>query len=212
MKPISCINPNGNKSYGGSQMWYEDNILVNSGCGIIAGLDSVLHQLGVDEIDRSEYNTMMKEAAGFIKPIMLPFKIKPIKVMGNEFLGSFGLTMPRLKRGVKKFSREKGIQVKTRSYRFDFVRKTREVLARGIPVILLVRAPLNNVTLISDTPGFKDEKIGQHFVTVTDYDEEKDLFIISSWGRRYKIDVQSLKKFSVGVSFCYLEPQTPNNA
>ena len=209
MKPVSCVNPGGNGSYGGSQMWYQDKILINSGCGIIAGLDSLLNLMGRKEIDRSEYLDLMQEAAGYIRPIVLPFKVKPFTIAGNEFVGSFGLTMGRLKRGLRKMSRAKGLEVKVRSFRKKDISRIRSVLARGIPVIMLVRAPFNNVMMLSDTPSYKDDKIGQHFVTITDYDEEKDLLVVSSWGRRYKIDPLDLKKFSVGAGFCYVEPEKP---
>ena len=205
MIPVSCVSKGGRPSYGGSQMWYEDKILVNSGCGIIAGLDSLLHLRGMTEVDRDTYLQMMSDASAYIRPIMLPFKIKPMNIAGREFLGSFGLTMHRLKRGLRKLAASQKVECRVRSFRRDFVNKTRAVLANDTPVIMLVRAPFENVKLISDTPGYMDETIGQHFVTVTDYDAEKDMFVVSSWGRRYKIDIESLKKFSVAVSFCYIE-------
>lgn len=212
MKPVSCINPGGKGSYGGSQMWFEDKILINSGCGIIAGLDSLLHLMGTEEIDKESYLGLMAEASGYIKPIKLPFKIKPLKIAGQEFLGSFGLTMPRLRRGLKRLARSKGVDVRIRSFTFNYVNKLKAALGRGIPVIMLVRAPFNNVTLVADTEGYGNENIGQHFVTVTDIDEENGRLTVSSWGRRYKIARSDLDKFSVSASFCYIDPIKPDNA
>lgn len=212
MKPVSCINPGGKGSYGGSQMWFQDKVLINSGCGIIAGLDSLLHLMGTEEIDKDSYLELMDEASGFIKPIRLPFKIKPVMIAGQEFLGSFGLTMPRLKRGLKRMARARGLNIRLRSFTFGYMKKLKAALDRGIPVIMLVRAPLNNVTLIADTEGFSSETIGQHFVTVTDLDEENGFLTVSSWGRRYKIDCKDLDKFCVTASFCYIDPQKPDNA
>ena len=75
-----------------------------------------------------------------------------------------------------------------------------------IPVIMLVRAPFNNVTLIADAEHYGSENIGQHFVTVTDIDEENGCLVVSSWGRRYKIACSDLERFSVSASFCYIDP------
>ena len=39
-RPPKIIDKNGSASYGGSQMWLPDKVLLNSGCGVIAGLDA----------------------------------------------------------------------------------------------------------------------------------------------------------------------------
>ena len=205
MKPVSCVGPNGNGSYGGSQMWWDDKVLVNSGCGIVAGVDSLLHMQGIKEIDRSEYIEKLTAASEIIKPLKIPFWKKEVKVFGNEFVGSLGVTLPRLKRGLRKLIKSMGAAAKVRSYRRNFIDKTKQILKCDIPVILLIRAPFNNVTMYDSDTLEAREKLGQHYVTITDYDEERGMFDISSWGRKYKIATDDLRKFSVFVRFCYLE-------
>ncbi|MCR5060206.1 MAG: C39 family peptidase [Saccharofermentans sp.] len=208
MKPVSCIDDKGVGSYGGSQMWYRDRVLVNSGCGVIAGLEILLFMQGIDEVNKNEYLDLMDEAAGFIKPLRLPFKVDKVKIFGKTFMGSFGVTIPRLKRGLRKLSKDRGIDCKVKSYGTNIVERTRELLDRGMPVILLIRAPFNNVTLYN-SKGKSISTLGQHYVIVTDYDEEKDLFVVSSWGEKYKIDPTDLRKFSVSARFCYAERINP---
>lgn len=209
MRPVSCINDKGEGSYGGSQMWYRDKILVNSGCGVIAGLELILFMQGITEVDKNEYLDLMDEAAGFIKPLRLPFKVDKVKIFGKTFMGSFGVTIPRLKRGLRKLSKDRGIDCKVRTYGTNIVERTRKLLDRGMPVVLLIRAPFNNVTMYYENGKPSGVKLGQHFVIVTDYDEEKDLFVISSWGEKYKIDPTDLRKFSVSARFCYAERINP---
>lgn len=205
MKPVSCIDPDGRGSYGGSQMWWDDKVLINSGCGIVAGLDSLLHMQGVEEIGRAEYMKKLTDASTYIKPVRIPFWKKEIKVFGQYFVGSLGVTLPRLKRGLKKLIRSLGLTAKVRSYRRNFVERTKQVLKQDIPVILLIRAPFNNVTLYDADSIQPRDKVGQHYVTITGYDEGRGMFDISSWGRKYKIATDDLKKFSVIARFCYLE-------
>ncbi|SCW58542.1 hypothetical protein SAMN02910456_01996 [Ruminococcaceae bacterium YRB3002] len=206
MKPVSCINEKGKGSYGGSQMWWQDQVLLNSGCGIIAGLDSLLNLRGITEISRDEYLKLMTETSRYIKPLRLPFATKPIMIKGHRFLGSLGVTMPRLRRGLKKLTRKHGINCKVRTYSLNFVERTREILARDIPVILLIRAPFENVPMYDENGGKTADKLGQHFVTVTDYDENDGFFVVSSWGIKYKIDPKDLRQFGVAVRFCYVDP------
>ena len=209
MKPVSCVDPSGKGSYGGSQMWWADKVLINSGCGIVAGFDSFLHMQGIKEIDKESYIEQITEAAKFIKPLKLPFWKKEIKVFGQDFVGSFGVTLPRLKRGLRKFLKTKGIDAKVKSYRFNYIEKTRALLARDIPVILLIRAPLWNVVMYDETGTRKMDSLGMHYVTITDHDEALGMFSVSSWGRQYKIATDNLKKFSVLVRFCYCERSEP---
>jgi len=209
MRPVSCLDKRGLGSYGGSQMWYQDKVLVNSGCGIIAGLEVLLDLQGVKEIDMDKYLELMNETSSFIKPLRLPFKVDTVKVFGKTFMGSLGVMFWSLKHGLKKITRNQGIDCKIKSYTFGFEQRTIDLVKKGIPVILLIRAPFDNVMMYRDNGKPSGIKLGQHYVIVTDYDEERGLFVISSWGEKYKIDPADLKKFSVSARFCYAERPTP---
>ena len=206
MKPVSCVTKAGKGSYGGSQMWWKDKVLVNSGCGIIAGLEVMLNIDGVEEIDRDEYLEKMDEMSKIIRPLRLPFKGEPVKVFGRTYMGSLGVMFPVLVHGLKKIIKKRGLNYKVRTYQLNFEERTRALIERNIPVILLIRAPFKNVPMYDKDGKSIDFSLGQHYVTVTDYDEEQEMFVISSWGDKYKIDPTDLRKFSVGALFCYAEP------
>lgn len=205
MKPVSCLTKKGRGSYGGSQMWWEDKVLVNSGCGIIAGLEILLNLQGVEEIDRDRYLEMMDDLSKTIKPLRIPFKEESVQIFGKKFMGSLGVMFPTLVRGLKRITKEQGYDCRIKTYRFNFEERTRELIARDIPVILLIRAPFDNVVMYDEEGKPTSMKLGQHYVIVTEYDEERGLFAISSWGEKYKIDPADLHKFSVAARFCYAE-------
>ena len=53
--PPNIFDRYGRKSFGGSQMWLPDDMLLNSGCGIIAGLDAVMRLKGEESMERDAY-------------------------------------------------------------------------------------------------------------------------------------------------------------
>ena len=53
--PPKIKDKQGLESYGGSQMWLPDAMLLNSGCGIIAGLDAIMRLKGEEGMTRDEY-------------------------------------------------------------------------------------------------------------------------------------------------------------
>lgn len=102
--PSRIINAKGNRSFGGSQMWFENKVMLNSGCGIVAGCDAVMRLLDEDEFSKDDYMARLNEATTFIRLIMLPFKMKPLIIAGQEFLGSFGVSPARFKRDAYPFT------------------------------------------------------------------------------------------------------------
>ena len=60
--PPKIYDENGRASFGGSQMWLPDPMLLNSGCGIIAGLDAITRLKGEEGMTRKEYFDRFFEA------------------------------------------------------------------------------------------------------------------------------------------------------
>ena len=63
--PPRIINAKGNRSFGGSQMWFENKVMLNSGCGIVAGYDAVMRLLDEDEFSKDDYMAALNEAITF---------------------------------------------------------------------------------------------------------------------------------------------------
>jgi len=197
LKYPAVVQKDGRLSVGGSQMWIEDKRLQSSACGVVAGCDIVLKKQGIDTIDRKDYMQRIAEAAGYIKPVNLPFKVKPVKTKLGIFRGSFGVPFGRFKRGVRALAAKYNIDVRVK--RFGF-KKLPGYLSEGYPVTLLIHAPFGNVRLIPQDDGRKTEKVGFHWVTVLGQTDEA--LQVSSWGRLYYIPTADLKKFTVGTVFC----------
>ena len=53
--PPKIIDKNGSASYGGSQMWLPNKVLLNSGCGVIAGLDAIMRLKGEESLPKDDY-------------------------------------------------------------------------------------------------------------------------------------------------------------
>ena len=108
-------------SFGGSQMWAPTPLMQNCGCGIIAGLDAVMRIAGEGELSRDEYMKRFDEASHFIRPIILPGKHeKPKMIFGSEFLGSFGVSTGRFRRGIKKLAASRNVRIKVKSFIFKY--------------------------------------------------------------------------------------------
>lgn len=201
--PPRILNAKGYRSFGGSQMWFENKVMLNSGCGIVAGCDAVMRLLDEDEFSKDDYMTRLNEATTFIKPIMLPFKMKPLIIAGQEFLGSFGVSPGRFKRGVRKLSRAHGIEVTIKGLGLGYKKKLPGYLEAGVPVAMLMAAPFTPVKLVSETGH--EEKAQFHWVTVTGFDGET--FTVSSWGNKYTIDLKDITRFGSTAAFYAVLPK-----
>ena len=101
-QPPRIIDKQGEGSFGGSQMWLPDKMLLNSGCGIIAGLDAIMRLKGEESMTRDRYFDRFFEAKDYIRPITVGKSREERKILGREFLGSLGVSAGRFRRGVRK--------------------------------------------------------------------------------------------------------------
>lgn len=206
-QPVRIITGKDKTSFGGSQSWFGDKLLRNSGCGIVAGLDAVLRLAGIEELDKADYSEKLTGAAGFIVPITFKFFRKPFNVRGREFLGSIGVSAGRFKRGIRKLGENMGLKLRVQTIhgrRKAALDKAVAAAGEGLPVIMLIRAPLFNVTLTS-SDGKRHETVGFHWVTITGSCSENgngaagDYIEVSSWGGKYLISRSDLQGKLVGT-------------
>ncbi len=195
--PPKIVDKFGVESYGGSQMWLPDKMLLNSGCGIIAGLDCIMRLKGEEKMPREEYFDRFFEAKDYIRPITVGKNREPRKLFGKEFLGSFGVSAGRFKRGVRKLGAKEGLTVKIKPFRFKWWEKIPKYLETGDPLVMLITAPFNNVSV--ETPTGHKTMCGYHWVTITGL--EGDTLWVSSWGWRCKMSLKELRRFNVILHF-----------
>ena len=118
-------------------------------------------------------------------------------MFGKEFLGSLGVSAGRFRRGIKKLAVKEGLKIKVKPFRFRWWEKVPEYLKTGDPLVMLVTAPFENVTI--ELPSGTKGKLGFHWVTITDIDG--DTLTVSSWGDKCKMSVKELRKFNVILHF-----------
>ena len=198
-KPPRVFKKEGKEgSFGGSQMWFEDAILQNSGCGIVAGCDAVLRLLGEEEFTREEYMDKLLYSSSFIKPFVLLFMNgKPRKIFGKEFVGSIGVSPMMFKRGIKKLGKDRGLDIRLEGMGLKkAVRTLPDVLEKGIPVAMIAIAPLSNVEVRLNG---RSEHLSYHWMTLTAMTE--DSLEVSTWGYKATISLDEFKKPLAGVRF-----------
>ena len=205
-QPPKIIDKYGIESFGGSQMWLPDKMLLNSGCGIIAGLDAIMRLKGEERMPREEYFDRFFDAKDYIRTITIGKNREPRKLFGKEFLGSLGVSAGRFRRGIKKLAAKEGLKIKVKPFRFRWWEKVPKYLEGGDPLVMLVTAPFENVSI--ELPTGTKGNLGFHWVTITEMDG--DTLWVSSWGTRCKMSVKELRRFNVILHFyaVSLENQT----
>ena len=124
-QPPKIIDKYGIESFGGSQMWLPDKMLLNSGCGIIAGLDAIMRLKGEERMPREEYFDRFFDAKDYIRPITIGKNREPRKLFGKEFLGSLGVSAGRFRRGIKKLAAKEGLKIRVKPFRFRWWEKVK---------------------------------------------------------------------------------------
>ena len=205
-QPPKIIDKYGIESFGGSQMWLPDKMLLNSGCGIIAGLDAIMRLKGEERMPREEYFDRFFDAKDYIRPITIGKNREPRKLFGKEFLVSLGVSAGRFRRGIKKLAAKEGLKIRVKPFRFRWWEKVPKYLEGGDPLVMLVTAPFENVSI--ELPTGTKGNLGFHWVTITEMDG--DTLWVSSWGTRCKMSVKELRRFNVILHFyaVSLENQT----
>lgn len=174
------ITDNNNTYFGGDQSWFPYRFLKNSGCGVIAGAEVLLHLKRRGKISKLEYMDFATDLWKHFLPVIPGF-------------GMNGLTLAA---GLNRYFRKKNMPYRA----FWCISagkmscRVRQMLKNDIPVILSIgpNFPMfwrgEKLTLyrkVNDT-FVASVKTKAHFVTVTGW--EGRMIRISSWGKEYYID------------------------
>ena len=206
-QPPKIVDKYGLESFGGSQMWLPDKVLLNSGCGVIAGLDAVMRLKGEESLAKDDYISRFFDAKDYIRPIIVGRNRESRQLFGHEFLGSFGVSAARFRKGIKKLAAKEGLKIRLKPFRFKWWEKIPKYLESGDPLVMLITAPFNNVAVVSPS-GYRN-MCGFHWVTVTGI--EGDTLRVSSWGWECTISVKELRKFNVILHFYSVSLENQSN-
>ena len=101
---------------------------------------------------------------------------------------------------------KEGLKIRVKPFRFRWWEKVPKYLEGGDPLVMLVTAPFENVSI--ELPTGTKGNLGFHWVTITEMDG--DTLWVSSWGTRCKMSVKELRRFNVILHFyaVSLENQT----
>lgn len=175
-------------SYGGNQNWFPCRFLKRTGCGVIAAADVILYLEGEREISEAEYREFAQKLWKGYLPVIPGF-------------GMNGLT---LMIGMNRYFRKKNLP-----YRACWgisgkrmIAKIDRMLSEEIPVILSVGPNFPKVWgkekvrfYIKTESGtyVPAVKTKAHFVTVTG---RNGMWLqISSWGKKYFIDIREYREY-----------------
>ena len=195
--PPKIVDRYGRESFGGSQMWLPDEMFVNSGCGIIAGLDAIMRLKGEEGMTRDEYFERFFDAKDYIRPITVGKNRKERKLFGRDFCGSFGVSAGRYRRGLRKLAVKEGLNIRVKPFLYKWWEKIPKYLEGGDPLVMLFISPFKKIC-VEEASGYK-AMCQYHWVTITEIDGD-DLWV-SSWGGRCRMSVTELKSFGVILRF-----------
>ena len=187
--PYPQIHQTGTLSYGGSQMWSENEMVKKCGCGIVAAQDLLLY------LQRK--HGMLPNAPS---PLSLKAYNEEVLHLNHRYfplLPHLGLNGLMLTVGINRLFREKALPYQAR-WAFSGAKlwnRIREMLTNDIPVILSVGPNFPGIWENNCLDFYVKSRSGTylrstatkaHYVTATGIDEE--WLRIPSWGREYFIN------------------------
>lgn len=186
--PFLKVRGKEGESYGGNQAWFPYKFLKNSACGVISATDLFLHIEGKETIDEQQY-------LQFARNIWLGYL--PV------FPG-FGMNGWTLMAGINRYFYKKKLpyQAFWGASGRKMLSRIDRMLAEDLPVILSVGPNFPNIfgkrkltfyTKTNDKRYIPAVKTKAHFVTVTGRD---GIYLqISSWGKKYYIDIREYREY-----------------
>ncbi len=197
------VNKDNNLSYGGNQLWSDDAVMRQCGCGVIAAADLLLYlSANNSEYSRGPVKELTQSAA---LPHCLYEKFTTeLKRKYLPLLSPFGMNGLTLAIGVNMYFLRWRIPLSARwgvTHR-NLWEKMEDMLEQDIPVIFAVgpNFPLvwqnNRLNFYSKSSDsyFKSNSANAHFITLTGIDD--DWLRISSWGKQFYISKQEFMKYS----------------
>lgn len=219
-------------AYGGNQGWWKDKDenIDSSGCGLIAGTNVLLYWLRTSERENEflkDRQNLLNETVD--KEAFMSFTTEVNKRI--RVINGFGLIGLQISRGMKKFSEKNALYLDsdwiTRVFRKNSEKQLQNVVKRqlkkGYPSILSLGAPLGEYLHIKSTKEIdkvqlylskgsyieyekSDKSFYDHYVTITglviDKQKGSSKFIVSSWGKKYFVDIAECFQY-VNANNCY---------
>ena len=174
-------------SYGGNQHWLGSKTLQGWGCGLIAVSDILLYLMRIDDITHEEYIRFVNSIKKYF-PMIPKFGINGLHL-------AFGLNLC-LRHFHLPYKCFWGISKKKFSTRFQ------TMLKKNIPVLLSIGPSIikfrkkNKLTLYerkSDETYIPSTSTKDHYVVATGI--EDDYISISSWGKKYYINLNEYERY-----------------
>ena len=179
--------------YGGNQEWFSGDFQRLAGCGSVTGSNiaaiyamskdqyQILYRTEYERCEQKEYLKLMETMYEYMKP----------GFMGYPLIGRFA-------KDFKRYARDRGIIFESEQL---FLPKTKQ---QALDFILPAIKEENPVAfLILKHPAYELREDNWHWVTITGFDEEKEILIWSNCGEREKISWNMLfdteKKYYVGM-------------
>lgn len=193
--PYPQIRQFGAFSYGGSQMWSENNMVKQCGCGVVAAQDLLLY-------------LQRKEVSGDAQRVLTrqTYNADVLRLHKHYFplLPHFGLNGIMLAAGVNRLFRERGLPYRAR-WAFSGGKlwdRIQEMLNNDIPVILSVGPNFPAIWENNCLDFYVKNRTGEyirstatkaHYFTATGMDDE--WLRISSWGREYFVNRKAYMEY-----------------
>lgn len=187
-RPFLQMHGKSGTSFGGNQTWFLHKFLRKVGCGVISASNVLLYLQGRELMTESAYMEFAKNIWMRYLPVIPGFGMNGLTLM-------FGLNRYFQKNGIP-YRAFWGISGRKMIDRID------KMLEKDIPVILSVGPNFpdfwgkNQLTFYARTDDKKyipAAKTKAHYVTVTARD---GIYLqISSWGKKYYIDLREYREY-----------------
>lgn len=175
-------------AYGGDQSWFPRKGLKKSGCGVSSGANVLLYLLGKQTISKMQYVDFCKTLWQSYLPVI-------------PYLGMNGIT---LMIGMNRYFKKHRMPYRAywRISKKKMLGRIDQMLTKGIPIILSVGPNVPKIWEKESLTLYRKDSAGQyqpvnktraHFVTITG--REEMWLIVSSWGKRYAIDLGEWKRY-----------------
>ena len=181
--------------YGGDQEWFPGDFQRLAGCGSVTGSNiAAIYAMNKDEFKslyQPEEGQDAKEQEQYLKLMQTMYQYMKPGFMGYPLIGRFA-------KDFKRYAADRGIEFKSEQL---FLPKSKEQALDFIVPSLKEENPV--AFLILRHPTYELREDNWHWVTITGFDEEKELLIWSNCGEREEIDWNMLfdtdKKYYVGM-------------